>query len=130
MHVQVGIEIRDGDDTPVTTYEPGMYYYVTTPAYNGGIVHAWLHASHGMVGPNAAGAMSQTHRQATNCAQAAFSLQRLSSHGFLWTPDDSASRGGCVTLSVAQAESATDAYHTATVRIRCLVESNFRIQTF
>ena len=114
--MQVAIEIRDGDGTPVTTYEPKTYYYVTTRAYNGGVVHAWMHASFGMVAPDASGAMSQTHRQATNCAQASFSLNLRSSHGFLWVPDESTAAGGCVTLSVAQAESATDYYHTATVR--------------
>lgn len=114
--MQVAIEIRDADSTPVTTFEPGMYYYIRSPSYNANVVHAWLHASQGTVAPDATGEMSQTHQQAMNCAQAAYSLSRLTMHSFLWTIDESEVSGECVTLSVAQADSATDAYHTATVR--------------
>lgn len=98
--------VTSGTDE-VTTFTPGEEYTITVPAYSGS-VNMWIHASAGSMAP----VDTSAHQTATACPEAAFSLAPIASHEFKWTAPDASDT---VTISVAQATGATDAYNTATV---------------
>lgn len=95
--------------TSITEYVPGQIYTVRSPAY-ARITNCWIHASDGVIQPFNA----TTHQTASTCLEAAFSLQPVAVHEFLWTSTEA---GGCVEFTVAQAVGASDAYNAAALVI-------------
>ena len=88
----------------VTEFTPGEMYTIESPAYDTVLpTNMWVHTSAGIV----------TTSQATACENAGFTLTAAAMHAFEWTAPATAD---CVTISVAQATGASDAYNTGMVR--------------
>lgn len=107
--MQITIEITDSTGAAITVFLPGEEFSITVPSYIPGIpVNMWIHTSAGSIAP----ADTTTHTTATACAEAGFSNMPAAVHSVTWTAPSIATS---ITLSVAQAASFSDFYHTVTV---------------
>ena len=111
----VTFTLENSDGELVSSWKPGETYTLTTASETGDEVHAFMHASVGVMGT--IGSAAEHGFRSRNCQSAWGSLEPSKLHHVKWqAPKDVPTGGMCAVFSAAQAKAADAAYQTSSVR--------------
>jgi hypothetical protein len=109
--------LEDSTGALSTSWKPGETYTLSTLSGNDEEVHAFVHASSGVL--DADKMNSKTGFQSSNCENAWGSMAAARRHEMQWVAPSNVPSGGlCVLFSAAQASSGKAAYQTNSVCCR------------